>query len=240
MTRPAKSLVKQWQTTVSTINFDLTQLLLRLWRMKEIWLQDARLWLWTARIPSTAKTLVVQNCRHVEIHPDCTKGLRYYSMLEFKAINISHLEFLSPIRSGIFLHDNDQIAQAPPSMTLINVETVNFYPKLFDEPKGGCRYKTFKLNQMSLNNVKIDKLAAFTFNHQEMSNISLTNVTIKTMEPEAMSIIADDIEIQDSTFGLPSNAMQFNATNVSVECNQIYLKMIIQENENPHFCNLLQ
>lgn len=182
-----------------------------------LFFQSARVWIWTARLPSNAKTFTIRDCLHLEIHTDCTKGSRSNILSHVRVINVTKLEFLEPLAPGVFLHDNDRIPQAPPSLHLEDIGSTNFYPGLFDAPGGACRYKQIKLNSLKLKNVRLEKLEKSALQDQILTTMDFEDVTINSLDSRAISVTSNDtVNISNCKFGpLPPNAILIKGQKVS-------------------------
>lgn len=176
--------------------------------------QDARLWIWTARVPHSTTILSVKNCRRVELHMDCTMGYRSYNLKRFHADNITTLELLRPMRPHVFLHDNDMFSQAPPEFFFTDVQTLKWYPENFKAPGGRCRKKNLKLQKLALKNVFVGAWANSLFKDQNLNALYLSGVRFRSIQAGSLSVDGN-ILIKDSQLDdIPTGSLDFSCDEV--------------------------
>lgn len=155
---------------------------------------------------------------------DCTMGYRSYTMRQFRVKDVQHLEFLRPLRPHIFLHDNDEVAHAPPQMLLTNVSQVTWFPGMFDKAGGRCRTKQQVLQALTLYKVKLPELEKAIFRNLTLESFYWNKVDVPSMAAEAVSITGANITITHSNLGnIPSGAIQFQGDVVGYFPNENFL-----------------
>ncbi|KAK6639197.1 hypothetical protein RUM43_007467 [Polyplax serrata] len=170
---------------------------------------EARIWIWTARLPNPTTTFTVKNCHTVQVHVDCTSGPRSNTIQRFKVINVTDLRFLKPTPHGRYLHDNLAIPKLPSTVILENIKNVTMFSGIFDRPSKSCSNDKINLMNLRMSNVHIDKIPVQLFSNININEFILENVSVDSVETNAISVVTNFISIRGSTFpDLPNNAIQ--------------------------------